>query len=349
MSLRTQVVLTPFDLRTASDADYRPLWQLSESVRMERRPEDPPRSLAVYTKQNRHTPAFVYRELALAASESGDVCGFVEFTFDTGEHNTHLAHVELNVHASARRQGVGRAMLEWAVAQAQAHQRSLLMLSTSDRHPAGAIFAERLGATPGLANRVSQLVLANLDRHLLADWQARASERASDFELLFWDNIVPESDIVAFAKLCEVMNSAPRDQLDVEDEQITPERVRSWMASMHASGYRVWTMVARERSTGALAGVSELFSTPDSPTILHQGATAVEPTYRNRGLGRWLKAAMLDQVLRALPEARYVRTGNAESNAAMLAINVALGFTPYEAITIWQADVARVAAYLEAE
>jgi GNAT superfamily N-acetyltransferase len=70
------------------------------------------------------------------------------------------------------------------------------------------------------------------------------------------------------------------------------------------------------------------------------------PEYRNHGLGRWLKAAMLAKVLHERPQVQFVRTGNANSNAPMLKINAALGFKPYLAQSIWQVETERVAAYL---
>ena len=47
---------------------------------------------------------------------------------------------------------------------------------------------------------------------------------------------------------------------------------------------------------------------PNRPELLGQGMTGVFPQYRNRGLGRWLKAAMLDKVLKERPQVKYVRT-----------------------------------------
>jgi len=74
--------------------------------------------------------------------------------------------------------------------------------------------------------------------------------------------------------------------------------------------------------------------------------TGVFPEYRNKGLGRWLKAAMLEKVLKERPEVKYVRTGNADVNAAMLKINTELGFQPYMADALWQVEIDRVLTYL---
>ena len=70
------------------------------------------------------------------------------------------------------------------------------------------------------------------------------------------------------------------------------------------------------------------------------------PAYRNRGLGRWLKAAMLDRIVRERPEARFVRTDNAQVNAPMLKINFELGFRPRARWTNWQVATDAVAQYL---
>jgi hypothetical protein len=43
--------------------------------------------------------------------------------------------------------------------------------------------------------------------------------------------------------------------------------------------------------------------------------------------------------VRERPEVRYVDTGNAGSNRPMLAINIALGFTPHRLGGFWQLPI----------
>jgi GNAT superfamily N-acetyltransferase len=101
-----------------------------------------------------------------------------------------------------------------------------------------------------------------------------------------------------------------------------------------------------ERTTGKFAGYTETVWNPNRPEILRQDMTGVFPEYRGKGLGRWLKAAMLDKVLKDRPQVKFVRTGNADTNAAMLKINQELGFKPYTADILWQVELERVLVYL---
>jgi len=73
----------------------------------------------------------------------------------------------------------------------------------------------------------------------------------------------------------------------------------------------------------------------------------VLPEFQNRGLGRWMKTAMLQKVLRERPQVTKIRTGNADSNAPMLKINHELGFKPYISTYAWQVELAQVQAYLD--
>jgi hypothetical protein len=53
-------------------------------------------------------------------------------------------------------------------------------------------------------------------------------------------------------------------------------------------------------------------------------------------LGKWLKAAMLEHARERYPQARWVVTENAGSNAPMLGINHALGFRQHRTESLYQ-------------
>lgn len=68
-------------------------------------------------------------------------------------------------------------------------------------------------------------------------------------------------------------------------------------------------------------------------------------THRGKGIGKWVKARMVERILREMPEARIIRTENPGSNAAMLAINVGMGFRPAWKEVLWQMPLADAQRY----
>ena len=149
------------------------------------------------------------------------------------------------------------------------------------------------------------------------------------------------------AELVELTNQQPLGDLEIEDMHMTPEQLRQAEQMSFARGNQRWTFYIVEKASGRFAGYTETVWNPNRPEILRQDMTGVFPEYRGRGLGRWLKAAMLDKVLKERPSVKYVRTGNADSNAAMLKINREMGFQPYTAGALWQIEIERVLEYLK--
>lgn len=340
--------LESIDIRNASEATYAAITDLRNRLRAEEKPNDPPIPAEELATRFRNAPDFVFLDMWLAwAPEGGEL--WAEGTlegFREGD-NTHLGQMNVIVRPEQRRQGLARRLLAEIATAAAAQGRRTLVARTTDRVPAGAAFMLRLGASPGLATHTNQLDLADLDRGLLQAWQAQAAERAAGFELGLWDGPFPEDQLEAIAQLYDVMNDAPLGDLDVNDFHFTPAQLRQMEAATFSAGTRRWVLYARERVTGRLAGFTLVAWHPNRPAFLNQGDTGVFPEYRGLGLGRWLKAAMLDKALAELPELRYVRTGNADSNAAMLKINHELGFKPYIAETIWQVATERVQEYVD--
>lgn len=329
----------------AQESDFVALQQFGNSLRAERLPDDPPRSLEVVKANLLSLPPFVHLRLWLVwdAAETA-VLGQGLFVYLDTEENQHLGQVDVGVVAEHRQQGIGKALLSLIVAEASEQNRRMLIGNTSGRVPAGEQFARRVGAGHGLSTHINQLTLAQLDSVRLDRWQANAPKEA--YSVGFWDGPYPEEQLENIVALREVMNQQPLDDLDVEESRLTGEQLRQMEARMAAQGVDRWTMFVYETASGKLAGYTEILFPPDQTMIGNQGDTGVFHEFRGRGLGKWLKASMLAKIVADRPSVKFIRTTNADSNAAMLKINRDLGFEPYDAQTVWQLETEKAKAYL---
>jgi len=326
-----------FTPRNASNKEFVAFAALRNRIRAEELPDDPPIPVAEYVRRLQNvSPAVAVTiwvvwnldRTAIVAS------GSVQFTTFGEDRNT--ATIRINVLTEFRRQGIGSRLLLLIAEFAQRADRPLLQAHTSGRIPAGEAFLTRLGATKGLESHVNQLDLAELDLEELSRSIHEIANRATGFDLLFWTGAYPEEHIEAIAELHNVINHQPRGSLEVKDIHFTPDHVRAIEHQTFANGAERWSLYAREIRTGKLAGFTQVYWHPNRPTLLQQSFTGVFPEYRNCGLGRWLKLAMLEKVMNQRQPVRFVRTDNANSNLAMLRINTLLGFKEYSSSTIWQ-------------
>ena len=262
------------------------------------------------------------------------------------EHNQHLAQFDITVLPELRHRGIARQLLAVVADVAHREQRRLLLTTTDAAIPAGAAFLKRLGAQIGIATHTNQLTLSDLNRELIRRWQEDAHQRGSVYEIGTWDGPYPQEALAGMVALRAVMNTAPRDDLEVEDVHWTEAQLRqieTTLAQHRPSGGRCTSAIDKP---ALIVGYTEVFWNARQPETLQQGDTGVSPAHRHHGLGRWLKAAMLEKVLRERPQVQRIRTGNADSNAAMLSINRELGFKPYKSWTTWQIGLDEVLAYL---
>jgi len=207
-------------------------------------------------------------------------------------------------------------------------------------------YARRAGLKSVFLERQSRLVLADVDRALVAGWIDQASERAAEYELLFWVDSVPEEHLQEFCDLLGVMNTAPREDFEEEDFTMTPEQWRGEEEAIKGRQITNYTYVARHQPTGDFAGYTNVFYQQLHPAQAQQIDTAVDPAHRNKGLGRWLKGSMLHRLLTEHPEVERIDTENAGSNEPMLNINIALGFRPVLETNTWQGEIDTVRANL---
>ena len=339
----TALDIRPINLRDASTAEYEALGAFLDQMRLERLPDDPKIPLAERVADWRSMPPRI-QSFGWMTWQDGRVVAYADAGFERGDENQHLVWCYIGTLPAHRRQGHARALLERVASVPVQENRRLLISDTSDRAPAGEAMMRRVGAERGLEMHTNQLLVSDLPEGLLRSWIDAAP--VDRFELLEWLGPIPDAHLADFAKLVEVMNTAPKGTLEIEDEKVTPEKIRESEQSEVASGWERRTTVVRDRESGEFAGFTQTGWQPNRPMILGQWGTGVQPKFRGHGLGKWIKAAMLERALREHPEVTKVRTGNADSNGPMLAINHAMGFKPFIADVAWQVPVSKVLEYL---
>ncbi|MVN88877.1 GNAT family N-acetyltransferase [Deinococcus sp. HMF7620] len=313
-------------------------------LRQETHPDDPPVNPEHVWGQMQHLPPLLELDLWTVEDGSG-IHAHARTQLMNTEDNQHLADLELMVAPDWRGRGVGGSLLRRAAQAMQARGRSLLLARTTDRVSAGEAFAAHCGFTPGLANHENRLLLSDLPDGLLERWTTRP---ADSYTLEVWEGAVPEADLAAYAALLSVMNSAPRGDLKAEDTTVSAQEVRE-LESLSRAGGRVSLTAVVRAPDGTLAGLNDLSWRASQPGIVSQGNTGVLAAHRGHGLGRWLKAANVAHLRRLSPQAREIRTQNADSNSAMLKINTEMGFRPFMATTIWQGEIDTILSRLPRE
>ncbi len=269
-------------------------------------------------------------------------------TIDTGGTTVALAEVELSeqpenahvVEVLLEGEDQGRSLLLGEICRiADQADRTTLIGWCGD-----GVANDRFWRSHGLElvhrERQSVLDLRTVDGDLMASWIDRAAERAGDVTLASWTGWWPSEHTAIYLAALESFNDAPTGDLDVGNIEVTADAVRHNVAAGEDAGEQRVTMVAHEN--GVAAGMTTVIVNLHRPDASWQGLTGVTRDFRERGIGRWLKAAMWRHLHAERPEVTHIRTFNANVNDAMLGINDAMGFEETFTSGAWQASVADV-------
>lgn len=248
------------------------------------------------------------------------------------EDNQHAGWIfAFAVRPELQRRGIGTALFEHAVDRLRAEGRTLLLTET----PAGGVGA-RFAASKGMAVTLTE-ARSTLDLRT-ADWDALRGMRpeAPGYHLEQWIGPARQELLPDLALVMNGMNDAPHDP-DIEEEVHTVERVREREEALALTGRTCYTTVARRTSDGAPAGYTRiLLDEARDSGWGHQADTTVVREHRGHRLGLLMKIANLLWLHEQEPHIDRVITWNATSNAHMLAINEAMGFTLFDQWNQWR-------------
>ena len=247
------------------------------------------------------------------------------FVFYSERDNTHLGWVWMGVLPEHRRLGYGSTLFAHVQDEARAAGRTSIGADGWESERAVG-FAAKHGLEKRSQAIMRRQTLSEIPKGRLQELYDEAAARATDYELVRIVGRTPDDMVDAMVELAAAINDAPTDDLDIEDEVFSAERLAAYETSQIERGSRLYRLVARHRATGELGGHTVIAVETQRPEIGNQHDTAVAAAHRGHRLGLLLKAGMLLWLAEVEPQLASVDTWNAESNDHMIAVNEVLGY-----------------------
>ncbi|TMD79162.1 MAG: GNAT family N-acetyltransferase [Chloroflexi bacterium] len=238
--------------------------------------------------------------------------------------NRYFLWCTFSVLAPYRRRGIARSHLPLLLELMDRDGCRTVTLESEEE--SGHAFLQWLGADKKSEGAENRLHIPDVDWPMMQRWIDEGAKGSPETKLEVYDDHIPDAMLEEFApQLSALLNTMPWDDLDHGDIVETPEILRHEYERMDLAGLKHHTVLTREPN-GVISGMTDITWAPHRPTMLVQLFTGVRPDARGRGIGKWIKAFMLDRVHRLYPDAEWISTGNADSNGPMLAINKRMGF-----------------------
>jgi mycothiol synthase len=333
----TEVRIRAVEFRSGTEAELTALHTVEVPVAAERGSSRMPEPVVAYIAFAQNLPSQFDDHAWLAEAPDGTPVA-AGFCWSDAAGDPRVMECDLFVRRDRRREGIGSRLFDMICQEAGSEGRSLLLWSTFDAVPAGEAFSRQVGGRVARVNRTSELRLADVDWPMVEEWAQAGRAREHGYRLEMIDGAFPQHLRADAATFHHIMQTAPRDRLDMADVLLEADHIAELDQALLAAGRMRWTALVRD-ATGACVGGTEVTFESQRSTVVLQQNTGIDPAHRGLGLAKWAKGAMLERLRRERPEAETVRTANAFSNAPIVAINETLGFTVIGTRTEWQVSV----------
>lgn len=346
------LTINRFDPLTATADEWRRLHVFRRARQAETRPDDPlyPDDLAekdaraAWENPERARVSYhVHRDHRIVANMGASWQTPSSPSYESGKH---IAYFGVHVLAPERRQGIATTLVRQLLTHTDPAVHKTLSSGTEQND--GHAFLRWLGFEERMKGAENRLDLEELDWTMVNSWVRDGEARSPQTRLQSIENRVPDEMLDAWCEIrTALFNIMPFDDLDHGEITVTPENMSRELYRWIDESGSTWHCLLAVASDGAIEGMTDVAYMPFEPDRIYQFLTGVRAGSQGRGLGKWLKAAMLLFLREQYPAARWVITENATSNAPMLAINDRLGFKEHMSGSTYQAELAKVAAFLE--
>ena len=251
------------------------------------------------------------------AELEGRVVGVADYEQYAEVYDPRVFWLDITVHPAHRRRGAGRALYTAMMTALQAHDPTVVHSEAREDYAEGVAFLERRGFRETMREWESHLDLTTFDPAPYAGLEERLRAHGIEIRTLTELAADPERD----RKLHALHNAV---EADVPSPQPpTPVSFEHFVETHLHHPHRLPAAYAVAVRGDEYIGLSYLQAQADTRD-LDTGLTGVVHSYRGQGIALALKVRVLTNVkAQGYP---LVKTWNASTNAAMLAINARLGF-----------------------
>ena len=245
------------------------------------------------------------------------------------EENKHVGFFDIRVLKDHRRKGIGTELFSTILQKAK-EIGFVETLQNGTTRESGFKFNEHYNGILAMESVENRCYISEVNWDLMNDWVKQGRDKGKqEGRTLQWFEACPEDIVEDFCEVyTETMNQQPLGELETRP-LITPESRRETEKLQEERGFNWHTIITREKN-GKISGVTDVTYIPGMSHKIYQELTGVLKQYRGNGLGKWLKAEMLNFIQKQYPDVKYIQTGNADANAPMLSINTRMGFKAHK-------------------
>jgi mycothiol synthase len=308
----------PFDGRRASEAEIDEYHELRSAVYAVDYADLPVQTRQETAAALRSPSAQMGEELRWLARLDGRLVGHAMAGLPA-DGNEHIAGVQIAVHPSYRRRGIGTDLLRTITPVLRDRGRKVVEGYYITDGSTGDHFTRALGFGIVQTRLAQMLRFAEVDHRR---WEVAVS---GGYRLVRWIGHVPDDLVESYSRARHAIADAPTG----ESTYVTPDwsvaRIRRLEAENREQGVE-WRTVVAVDERGEVAGLTEVERQPLSPDRLFQGDTAVLVAHRGHGLGLAMKAGMLRWLTADNDGLDHVWTSTGADNTQMVDVNTRLGF-----------------------
>jgi len=253
----------------------------------------------------------------------------------TNAQQGHLACLNLQIHPAHRQdEKIGSALLTTVIRSALVENRRSITAEAIK-----GTYADNFLSAKGFrpVNLLTELLL-RLDVTDKIESNDSAKKYLG-YRLKTWRGAAPDHLIEVFVEAKKSIADRPLGKLDFGIPHWDAAEVHALAKSLNKQGKHLHTTALIDTKDGNIAGFTELILPNSLIGRAWHNDTVVAPALRGQGVGFLIKTVMLQQIKTIYPDIKEIYTINADSNLAMLKINLKLGFRPIRQVIDYQLNL----------